>query len=358
MNRDETIQLIDPPDGSHTEPLQQHPFPTGPSDATESASNFTWNALQVVSPDRSLPRPVRLSWHRLGWSWRATSYEVILGRTPSLTTDIQVFRDITHAWVDIWHLYIGTTYYWKVIAKRAGHIVAASDTRSFTTDTKPPRWIRVPGITNARDIGGWPIGDDRVIHQGKVYRSSEMNGRLQLAERGRRVLIDELGIKTDLDLRSESEQAAPALPSERVTWIHAPISPYDCISDAAFRDDYLKIFRVFADPSHYPILFHCVGGADRGGTVAFLLNGLLGKAYEHLMVDYELTTLSVWGERSRFSDQFTALLNTLSTFADDPHDLHTQVENYLLSIGMMHEELATIRHELIGQRSEYTALAE
>ncbi|NIY15095.1 MAG: hypothetical protein GWM98_09415, partial [Nitrospinaceae bacterium] len=78
--------------------------------------------------------------------------------------------------------------------------------------------------------------------------------------------------------------------------------------DAAFRDEYLKIFQVFADRENYPVLFHCVGGADRGGTVAFLLNGLLGKDREHLIRDFELTTLSVWGERSRWSDQFRALL--------------------------------------------------
>ncbi|NIY15094.1 MAG: hypothetical protein GWM98_09410, partial [Nitrospinaceae bacterium] len=77
-------------------------------------------------------------------------------------------------------------------------MVAESAVASFKTDPSPPRWIRVPGITNVRDLGGWPLPGGRRIRQGMVFRSSEMNGHLNLTSRGKHILEEELGIRTDL----------------------------------------------------------------------------------------------------------------------------------------------------------------
>lgn len=60
---------------------------------------------------------------------------------------------------------------------------------------------------------------------------------------------------------------------------------YDSRSQYAFRE----IFRVLADKENYPVYFHCIAGADRTGTVAFIINGLLGVSYEDLTRDFELT---------------------------------------------------------------------
>ena len=40
------------------------------------------------------------------------------------------------------------------------------------------------------------------------------------------------------------------------------------------------------------IFFHCFGGADRTGTVAFLVEALLGVSESDMSKDYELTTYS------------------------------------------------------------------
>ena len=40
------------------------------------------------------------------------------------------------------------------------------------------------------------------------------------------------------------------------------------------------------------IYFHCHGGADRTGTLAFLLEGLLGVSESDMAKDFELTTYS------------------------------------------------------------------
>lgn len=341
----DTLSLLEPADGAVTAPLQEHPQM---ADAAAEAAgggggSYAWENLQIVATDRSVPSPVRFAWERLPWSWRPAVYDLTISTSPDLKENARVLRDLGKSTIEVWHLFIGTPYYWNVVARRGGEVVAESAVRRFTTNSLPPRWIRVPGVTNVRDIGGWPLPDGRRVRQGMVYRSSELNGNLQITPRGRDILENELGIRTDLDLRGEHEGASPALDPARVRWIHAPVSPYDCICDVAFADAYRMIFELFAEPANYPILFHCVGGADRGGTVAFLLNALLGKQREHLIRDYELTTLSVWGERSWTSEQFLSLIEALKPFSPDPNDLGAQVTQYIRSLGVSAEAIQSIR---------------
>ena len=44
---------------------------------------------------------------------------------------------------------------------------------------------------------------------------------------------------------------------------------------------------------------HCWGGADRTGTVAFILEGLCGVSEADLAIDYELTSFTMFGLRTR-----------------------------------------------------------
>ena len=51
------------------------------------------------------------------------------------------------------------------------------------------------------------------------------------------------------------------------------------------------------------IYFHCSAGADRAGTTAYLLEGLLGVDDETRYQDYELTTLSGRADRTRYYEK-------------------------------------------------------
>ncbi len=345
----QTIELLEPVDGWVSYPLQKHALPAHNPEAADSdaVSGFQWNNLEVVSADCSHPRAIHFVWERVGRRWSSISYDLILAQSEDFEVQPVVIQGLSKPEVDVPHLFLGITYYWKVRARKGQTVKAESPVRRFTTNELPPRWLRVPGVTNARDIGGWPLPGGGRIRQGMAYRTSELNGHLRITDRGRRLLEDELQIKTDLDLRGQYDGASAVLDSEKVNWVNAPISPYDCITDVTFRDEYLKIFKLFAQEENYPILFHCVGGADRGGTVALILNALLGKERELLIHDFELTTLSVWGERSRWSEQFKGLLAALRGFHDDPDNINAQAENYVKSIGLTDEELASIRNLLI-----------
>ena len=48
---------------------------------------------------------------------------------------------------------------------------------------------------------------------------------------------------------------------------------------------YTPIFGIaaIADENRYPVYIHCTGGADRTGTLAFLINALLGVGEDDLI---------------------------------------------------------------------------
>lgn len=173
------------------------------------------------------------------------------------------------------------------------------------------RWVDVEGTANFRDIGGW-----NGLCAGRVWRGAEPNCQprsavkppksyhdLTLTEKGRRTLAEGLKIKTDLDLRARHESPTPdetPIPNARL--LRIPCSAYtNFVRDVKTA---AKLLHVFAEPSNYPIYFHCYGGADRTGSLAFVLEGLCGVNETDLCIDYELTSFSRIGRRARYDKPF------------------------------------------------------
>ena len=364
------VRLIEPEDGSVTAPLQkctwsQHyekrnedvtgvltPATDEPDPQTFRylGQTLQWDGAAIASEDRSLPRPVSFAWEPYPDDAGTLTYYLIISRYRDLA-DPEVIRQVPDPRAEVSHLHIGTRYFWKVRATRLGELLAESPIWSFATNEATPRWIRVPGITNVRDIGGWSLPRSRMVRQGVVYRGSEMNNHLQITDEGRSVLVDDLGICTDIDLRRSSEEPKPVLDESKVQWINVPSPEYHLIFEEG-AERVRRIFEVFADSSKYPILFHCWGGADRTGTITFVLNGLLGVAEEDLIRDYELTSLSIWQERSRTSRKFRALLDGLSTYGRTTDCVAEKARKYLLSIGLNEEAIEAIRAQLIIYRQD------
>ena len=351
----ETIQLLKPEHKSSTEELQAFQWSEKSEAAlrsfeqTESAGDaFQWDALKVISGDRSIPRPVCFAWEGIRDLSEDLVYDLLIS-TDSAFEDSLVLKDIPEPCRSVLNLHIGTRYFWKVIARDSDSVLAVSPVWVFTTHSSTPRWIHVPGITNIRDMGGWCLPGNRRIRQGLMYRSSEMDGHVNITDEGRQVLINELNIRTDIDLRGSGEKPKAVLDQSKVKWINIPISPYEHIIEDACRKTYRQIFKVFSEPSAYPILFHCWGGCDRGGTVAFLLHALLNLDINALIHDYELSSLAIWGERFYLSDEFQSLLRALLPFGDGKDDVGGQVESYLRSIGVTTEEIVSIRTILLEE---------
>lgn len=351
------IRLLHPENNATTGPLQAYSFPVKPVPGDDArgkspgsdGGGIRWDKLEEVAEDRSFPGSVEFAWENSGLP-RAKSYSLLVSRDPDFSL-LDVKRKVTGSSSRVENLYIGERYFWKVIAEAGNGRVVESPVRAFMTNPSVPRWIRVPGISNVRDMGGWPAGRSGHVRQGLVFRSSEMNSHVNIEKRGVRVLVDELKIRTDLDLRGDNEDTRPVLDSSRVEWINVPVRPYGSIIDEENFESYRRVFEMFSEESKYPVLFHCWGGADRGGTVAFLLHALLGLRLSDLIMDYELTSFSRWGERTHKSEGFQALLGALRPFAEKEDDITGQVENYLKHAGLEQNAIVKIRKQLIARET-------
>ena len=226
----------------------------------------------------------------------------------------------------VYNLKCDTSYFWRVVC--ADEI---SDTFCFHTSKQCPRFIKIDGLTNVRDCGGWQTYSGSRIRQGLLYRGCEMNSHLNILPSGLLAMRDVLKIKSILDLRRDSEIVEDVYGGN---YLNVPAWAYREWFE--HPDSAKKIFGFLSDESNYPVYFHCWGGADRTGTLAFLLGALLGMNYDDLIDDYETTSLSVWGTRTRNSEKsFAAFWKHFNTFeGTTPAE---KAKNYFLTCGVSNE---------------------
>ncbi len=249
----------------------------------------------------------------------------------------------------------GRTYYWRVAAN-AGK--TASGVSSFTTETHPPRWIMSEGKTgNIRDLGGWKTGDGATVRQGVLFRGEAMNqvsadgihaGRSRLMAEDIAMFRRELGLKTDLDLRRSAETGALAVSplGKEVKLVRIPTPSYWDIFSPGGRKCIAADFRLLADPGNHPVYFHCQAGKDRTGTLAFILNGVLGVPEKDLAADYELSLLP-WMPEAGEKDNFEAMVKGFDKYGAPGEPLETRIGKYLLECGITPKEIDAFRKMML-----------
>ena len=249
---------------------------------------------------------------------------------------------------------IGTTYRWGLDVKGKGSAMSR-----FVTEDIPPRLIRVPGVPNLRDVGGWKTADGRRVRQGLLYRSAnlcenageckERPPRTRLTAATRAYMTGALGIRTELDLRSPQEceglVESPLGPSVRR--VEASSGAYGTMTQAFAKEACLKSLRLILDERNLPLLFHCSGGRDRTGTLAFVINGLLGVSEEDLARDWDATAL--WDNEHDWLNRNGAYAELLATMKKFPGaTLNDRIEAYVKSIGFTDEEIVRLRTLLLA----------
>lgn len=186
------------------------------------------------------------------------------------------------------------------------------------------RWIRTSaGATawNARDLGGWAC-DGGTVKYGLLIRG----GKLAVADRS--VLVGELGIQHDLDLRGregggsddEPEMTESPLGSD-VWYTRTQQYAWYALTPVATWQAYLRCV-IDAVTHREPVYFHCTAGADRTGTLACVLEGLLGMSQSDIDKDYELTTFysgsgSDATARRRNESDWKGLINAINAVSGD-----------------------------------------
>ena len=243
----------------------------------------------------------------------------------------------------------GTEYFFSVTAfyPDGTEEVASS---SFFTTTLGPRVISVDGICNVRDMGGYTARSGKTTRQGRIYRSMRFDTTDKpLSDIGRKTLISELGIKTELDLRYESmvRESGQYPLGEEVTYINLPVGSYSSLEKGA--SSFVAALRVLTDETVFPLIFHCSGGADRGGVLAFCLGSILGYDDKTLLNDYEFTSFSAYHIRDKnirvdAAGGFFTVMEILSRYAGET--LGDRCVSLLMANGLSAEEISAIRKNM------------
>ncbi len=243
------------------------------------------------------------------------------------------------------NLKTGTQYFYRINAHFTNGIVSSAGS-SFRTK-ESPRILTVSGAYNVRDIGGWKTVDGKTVKQGLLYRGTELDGAVEakytLTDAGRAVMLDHLGIRTDMDLRWTAKQpnSKDALGAD-VQYLYYGVAPYTDIFVAENQEEVRKVFSDLAKPENYPIYIHCTYGRDRTGTICCLLEALLGVEEGNLWRDYQLSALDEKYLDSSF-DRFMVALRNL-----EGETMQEKAENYLLGIGVTEEEISSIQTIFLG----------
>jgi hypothetical protein len=272
------------------------------------------------------------------------------------------------------NLFVNTEYYWKVVVGDE-----ESEVKTFETGDYP-RWILARsltgeeggrGIYNVRDNGGYMTSSGKRVKQGLVYRGGEITTMTSsghyntITEVAKKAFREDMGMVggIELDLRGNSDigdgyKACGFAEDGDIDYVMHAIKSYEQTFTNT-RNEVAPIFEILKNADKKPVYYHCFGGADRTGTIGFLLNGVLGVSYTDLVIDFELTSYSsinnehirshIQGHQHSY-DRWPALINqikndTTGGYAYDANaSLEDNIENFLVkACSVPQETINTIR---------------
>ena len=229
----------------------------------------------------------------------------------------------------IYNMIPGQTYYWELDSDSNvyGYVKASGNRRILDTAE----------VGNTRDLGGLHVDTDGngtvdgTLKYGILFRGEKIG----TSSNGKSIL-ESLGINEEVDLRASSERASNelALGGFKQREIkHYQIDPEHYLSNYnTIRSTIKEVMQDVVDDNK--IFFHCRIGADRTGTLAYILEGLLGVVDEDRLQDYELTVFSGLINRHRYySVDPSSSVSTTEKFMYmyDFMENNTEIYNWFIS---------------------------
>jgi len=228
------------------------------------------------------------------------------------------------------------------------------------------RHIKLEGLDNLRDYGGYATACGRGLKSGLLYRSAQHH---QATDTDLEAL-EALGLAVIVDLRRADERKRA--PSRRYPGFTGEVIEND-IGDSDLgwedmlrgRDPTVELFRTMSlewyrtspfEPRHLdlyaryfaalaavdgPILIHCAAGKDRTGILAALTHHMAGVSRDDMLADYLLTnTLDFHKVRA---PTIAAMITKLAASAPSDEAVRTamSVEPHYLEAAL---EAMTARH--------------
>ncbi len=228
------------------------------------------------------------------WNTDSEKSTLEISETDDFSDSLKIETD-AHRY-EVYNLKNGTDYYWRV---------NDSEIQSFHTK-EGIRIMHIDGLNNVRDIGGYMTCDGKRVKQGLFYRGEAFNDyrqkyllNIKISSDGLRTALFDMKIKTELELRNRGE-----IPDEFKGLLSAygadvkryPIENYYLFVDYEPSRQLIKAMfdEVLSKPEAYPVYAHCMGGADRTGTLCATLLALLGVSKEEILCDYEITLMGAY----------------------------------------------------------------
>ena len=295
----------------------------------------------------------------------AKTTKILIGQKSDLSDAKEIYT--TEKTVNVNNLFVNTDYYWQV---QVGNV--SSEIGSFKTGDYP-RWITARPMYNVRDNGGYMTVSGKRVKQGLVYRGGEITNRtwqehlLTNGETSKEAFRNVMNIGVELDLRGPSDigdgyNACAFAENGDIEYVQLAIKSYEQTFTNT-RSNVAPIFEILKNADKKPVYYHCYGGADRTGTIGFLLNGLLGVSYTDLVIDFELTSYSsinnehirnhIPGHQHQY-DRWPKLIeqlqkDTTGGYAYDANlPLYENIENFLVkACSVPQETINTIRNIML-----------
>ncbi len=184
------------------------------------------------------------------------------------------------------------------------------------------RMIRTEGTDNMRDLGGWETASGKKVRYGLLFRGSELNSNMTIQEIAAhkdvpvdkvsshnatandvKLFRDQLTIRADLDLRSDSETPEGTKTSplgNDITYARYPISIADtCFTTGKYSLGlYASCFNFILNNlrSGKAVYIHGAWGSDRTGAICHMLEGLLGVSRSDIDKDFEISSFAYEGK--------------------------------------------------------------
>ena len=260
---------------------------------TDYCYEYPWNWRVLGNGVRlDIPKPVTIKFEAL-----AQASTIHVSETSTYDDDYTLAIPAGKDSVDIYNLIPNRSYYYKIVWDNAGTPTIAKEGQFKTTGNV--RMLKIDGIFNVRDMGGWEGLGGNPIKYGKLIRGSRLNvngsSTLLITPEGIAELR-RLGVKADLDLRDASDAVNAThsflgsdIPIKNINGAYGS-------RIATFADKPQSIQGIQQIIAWFkedrPVYFHCSVGADRTGTVAYLIGALCGMSEDALCKEFELTSFS------------------------------------------------------------------
>ncbi|MDP3983515.1 MAG: tyrosine-protein phosphatase [Acidimicrobiia bacterium] len=189
----------------------------------------------------------------------------------------------------------------------------------------PPYLSKLSTLANLRDIGGLETVDGRQLRTGLVFRCDSLQD-ITAAEAA--VLVDEIGIRTVIDLRIGREsirEGRGPLVNHPIQYVNVPLIDVDgpkgppgrvlldFYIDHLDNDANLPVaVQTLAHLADRPVLAHCAAGKDRTGLLMLLVELLAGVRPDEAERDF-----------MRTADNMERIRARLRTWAHYAHNMET-----------------------------------